>query len=64
MYPWLHHFRLLRHPGLLERIMPIGAELAGKEAPVLHASYSFDQAPEAIEALARAEHVGKITIAI
>jgi NADPH:quinone reductase-like Zn-dependent oxidoreductase len=57
-------FRLLRHSGLLERIIPIGAELAGKLTPVLHASYSFDEAPEAIEALARAEHVGKIMIAI
>ena len=57
-------FRPLHHPGLLERLIGIGMEYAAKLTPVLAESYSFDKAPEAFEALARSEHIGKITITI
>jgi NADPH2:quinone reductase len=57
-------FRPLRHPGLLDRLVDIGMEYADRMTPVLAANFSFDEAPEAIEALARSEHVGKITIAV
>jgi len=57
-------FRPLRHPGLLERLVNIGMESADRVAPILAAEFGFDEAPEAIEALARSEHVGKITVAV
>jgi NADPH:quinone reductase len=57
-------FRPLQHPGLLEHLVTIGMEYADRVAPILAASFGFDEAPEAIEALARSEHVGKITVAV
>ena len=57
-------FRPLHHPGLLERLIGIGMEYAAKLTPLLAESFSFDKAPEAFEALARSEHIGKITITI
>ena len=57
-------FRPLHHPGLLERLIGIGMEYAAKLTPVLAESFSFDKAPEAFEALARSQHIGKITITI
>jgi NADPH2:quinone reductase len=57
-------FRPLRHPGLLDRLVDIGMEFADRVIPVLAANFSFAEAPAAIEALARSEHVGKITITV
>ena len=57
-------FRPLRHPGLLERLIEIGMAFADRITPVLAASYGFDHAPDALAALARSDHVGKITITL
>jgi hypothetical protein len=39
-------------------------ESADRAAPILAAEFGFNEAPAAIEALARSEHVGKITVAV
>ncbi len=55
-------FHLLRHPGLLDRLVRIGMHHAEALRPVLAADYDFSAAPEAFSALARGGHVGKITV--
>jgi NADPH:quinone reductase-like Zn-dependent oxidoreductase len=57
-------FRLLRHPGLLEQLTAIGMNHADRLTPMLADDYGFDAAPDAFEALARGQHVGKITVSV
>jgi NADPH:quinone reductase-like Zn-dependent oxidoreductase len=57
-------FRPLRHAGLFDRLVEIGMAYADQVAPVLAGDFSFDEAPRAIQALARSEHVGKITVTV
>lgn len=57
-------FRPLRRPGLLERLVGIGMDYADRLRPIVAETYSFARAPEAFAALARSEHVGKITITV
>jgi NADPH2:quinone reductase len=56
--------RPLRHAGLFDRLVEIGMAYADQVAPVLAGDFSFDEAPRAIQALARSEHVGKITVTV
>jgi NADPH:quinone reductase len=57
-------FRLLQHPGLMDRLVEIGMEYSGQLKPILAESYGFDAAPEAYDALEKSTHFGKIIITI
>jgi NADPH:quinone reductase-like Zn-dependent oxidoreductase len=56
--------RPLRRPGLLQKLIEIGMGWADRLAPILAATYGFDDAPAALDALARSDHVGKITVTL
>ena len=57
-------FRPLRHPGMLRDLVDIGMRFADRLTPVLATDFAFDDAPQAFDALARSQHVGKITITL
>jgi NADPH:quinone reductase-like Zn-dependent oxidoreductase len=58
--------RIHRDPGLLERMIGLTLELAesGRLRPIVAATYGFDEAPAALEALSRNEHIGKIVVEV
>lgn len=58
--------RLLRHTGLLEEAVATVLELAERGAirPLIAAEYGFEEAPEALAAMARNEHIGKIVLGV
>jgi len=58
--------RLLRDPGLLEEAVATVLELAERGAirPLIAAEYGFEEAPEALAAMARNEHIGKIVLRV
>ncbi|MEM7169730.1 MAG: zinc-binding dehydrogenase [Pseudomonadota bacterium] len=57
-------FRLLQHPGLMDRLVQLGLEYADQLRPCLAETFSFDTAPQAFDALAQSKQVGKITIIV
>ncbi len=57
-------FRLLQHPGSLDRLIGIGMEYSGQVKPILAGNYRFDAAPEAYTTLENPAHFGKIVITI
>ena len=58
--------RLLRNNEALEAVISTALELAeqGTLRPVISAKYDFEEAPEALEAMARNEHFGKIVLTV
>jgi NADPH:quinone reductase-like Zn-dependent oxidoreductase len=57
-------FRLLRHPGLIRRLVTLGMEYAVEARPMVAGIFPFEEAPQAFETLARGGHLGKIVVAI
>ncbi|TNE60736.1 MAG: hypothetical protein EP335_18365 [Alphaproteobacteria bacterium] len=55
-------FRLLRHPGLLARLVSLGMEWADDARPLVAAEFGMDEAPDAFAALMRGGHLGKIVV--
>lgn len=65
----LHGFtvhRIQRDPDLLERMVRLTLHLVerGRLRPIIAESYPFDEAPAALEAMARNEHFGKIVLEV
>ena len=65
----LHGFtvhRLLRDPAALADVIATSLALAdaGQIRPVIAHEYPFEEAPEALEAMARNEHFGKIVLTV
>jgi NADPH:quinone reductase-like Zn-dependent oxidoreductase len=56
--------RIQRDPALLEEVLATTLKLAssGQLRPVIAGVYDFEQAPQALAAMARNEHVGKIVL--
>lgn len=59
-------YRLQRDPARLEAVVEACLELAetGKVRPLVAARYPFEEAPAALAALARNEHLGKIVLEV
>jgi NADPH:quinone reductase-like Zn-dependent oxidoreductase len=59
-------YRLQRDPELLEEIVATVMTLAdgGGIRPLIAAEYRFEEAPEALAAMARNEHIGKIVLTV
>jgi len=61
----LHGFTVFRpfgDPVLLDRLVDMGLENALSLKPVISREFDLNQAPQALEALRRCEHVGKIVL--
>jgi NADPH:quinone reductase-like Zn-dependent oxidoreductase len=58
--------RLLRDPAVLESTVRTAVLLADQGAirPLIASEYHFDEAPEALAAMARNEHIGKIVLTV
>jgi NADPH:quinone reductase-like Zn-dependent oxidoreductase len=58
--------RLLRAPGLLESAIETALELAdeGRLRPLIAAEYGFEEAPDALAAMERNQHLGKIVLTV
>ncbi len=58
--------RILRNAEALDEVISTALELADNGAlrPVIAAEHGFDQAPRALEEMARNEHFGKIILAV
>lgn len=58
--------RLLRDPDLLEASVNTALAMANEGAirPLIAAEYAFDEAPDALAAMARNEHIGKIVVTV
>jgi len=58
--------RLLRDPKGLDEVISAAVELAesGKLRPLIAGEYPFEEAPAALEAMARNEHFGKIVLEV
>ncbi|MCC5860718.1 MAG: zinc-binding dehydrogenase [Gammaproteobacteria bacterium] len=55
-------YRPLRQPVLLERILGWGLEYADAIRPIIAGTRSLSDAPDALEELGRAEHLGKLVL--
>lgn len=57
-------YRLLRDPAQLMRVIAAALTLAhdGRLRPLVASEYAFEQAPEALTALGRGEHLGKLVL--
>lgn len=55
-------YRPLRHPSLLQRILGWGLEYANDIRPIIAGTRSLNDAPESLEELGRAEHLGKLVL--
>ncbi len=57
-------FRLMQRPEVLTQLIGDGLALAQRLRPTIGAFYPFYEAPAALQALARGDHVGKIVIEV
>ncbi|MEM1111489.1 MAG: zinc-binding dehydrogenase [Pseudomonadota bacterium] len=55
-------FRVYRRPGLLDALLEVGMEHAESIRPLIADRFPLSEAPRAVAAMGRAEHVGKIVL--
>ena len=55
-------FRVYREPGLLENLLQIGLDQAEAIRPLIASEFPLSEANQAVDALGRSEHIGKIVL--
>jgi NADPH:quinone reductase-like Zn-dependent oxidoreductase len=55
-------FRVYQQPGLFQQLIELGLQYSEQARPIIAATYPLAEAPAALAALGRAEHLGKMIL--